>query len=172
MLGGPPLLVKSVMRTEVKWDRPQERNEKKAIGEVDKNKNQGSKELAALAENLGSVPRTHRTVSTVWNCNSRDSVPSSGLHTWGTPSVYLLTHRQNTHTQLIKRNKARWVSSDLQKTTTIVGYCCGNTLGPAKRHGQFTVQTENIPWECIFWQVLYLFPFTVFSQCWITASIP
>lgn len=26
---------------------------KKATGEVDKNKNQGSKELAALAENLG-----------------------------------------------------------------------------------------------------------------------
>lgn len=38
---------------------------KKAIGEVGSNKNQGSKELAALAENPGSVPRTHMTASTV-----------------------------------------------------------------------------------------------------------
>lgn len=59
---------------------------------------QSSGALAALLENVGSIPSTYMALRTFCNSSSGDLIPSAGLHGHCTHVVPKHKGRQNTHT--------------------------------------------------------------------------
>jgi len=100
----------------------------------DKNQDQGTEQvtqrlraLAALAEGLGSILAPTWQLTTVYNFNPGDQMPSPGLqgsctyiHTYMHAYIHTHTYRQNTHTQThnnrkIKKKTSRHVNKWLEE---------------------------------------------------------